>query len=124
MLKMYWSHGHNQSIHNGIPRFGYQKGGKSAMWVDEDMADYFTDIAKKFLTEHKEKPFVLYFGLHQPQFSKNTGNELGNIPEGGLFDLKADLGQRHNLADKEVEKFNEIKSRFLIVTDGFYDENK
>lgn len=301
MLKMHWSHGHNQSIHNGIPRIGYQKGGKSAMWVDEDMADYFTDVAKKFLTEHKDKPFFLYFGLHQPhvprtphsrfvgstgmgprgdaiveadwsvgeimhhleelgllentliffssdngpvlndgykdqavellgnhrpggalrggkyslyeagtripffvywkgiiepavsdalvcqmdimasvaallpkelpagldsqdmlpaflgrsrkgrdelvieaqgrlayragdwafippyegpQFSKQTGNEFGNIPEGGLFDLKTDLSQQNNLADKEVEKFNEMKSRFLVLTDGFYNTNK
>lgn len=66
MLKMHWSHGHNQSIHNGIPRIGYQKGGKSAMWIDEDMADYFTSIAKDFLTENQDTPFFLYFGLHQP----------------------------------------------------------
>ncbi len=66
MLKMHWSHGHNQSIHNGIPRIGYQKGGKSALWVDEDMADYFTNLAKEFLTENKDKPFFMYFGLHQP----------------------------------------------------------
>jgi arylsulfatase A-like enzyme len=66
MLKMMWSHGHNQSVHNGIPRIGFQKGGKSALWVDEDMADYFTGIAKNFLTENKDKPFFMYFGLHQP----------------------------------------------------------
>jgi arylsulfatase A-like enzyme len=66
MLKMMWSHGHNQSVHNGIPRIGFQKGGKSALWVDEDMADYFTGIAKNFMTENKDKPFFMYFGLHQP----------------------------------------------------------
>lgn len=66
MLKMMWSHGHNQSVHNGIPRIGFQKGGRSALWVDEEMADYFTGIAKKFITEHKDEPFFMYFGLHQP----------------------------------------------------------
>ncbi len=66
MLKMEWDHGHNQSIMNGIPRIGYQKGGKAAMWVDEDMADYFVDKVKGYVTENKEKPFFLYYGLHQP----------------------------------------------------------
>lgn len=66
MLKMDWSDGHNQSISNGIPRIGYQKGGKSAMWVDEDMAEYFVEKVKSFITDKKDKPFFLYYGLHQP----------------------------------------------------------
>ncbi|MFR9522295.1 MAG: sulfatase-like hydrolase/transferase [Rikenellaceae bacterium] len=66
MLKMTWHHGHNQSIMNGIPRIGYQKGGKNAHWVDEDMADYFSGEVKAFLAENKEKPFFLYYGLHEP----------------------------------------------------------
>lgn len=66
MLKMQWSHGHNNSIVNGIPRIGFMKGGKEARWVDEDMADYFVGKVKTFLTENKDKPFFLYYGLHQP----------------------------------------------------------
>jgi len=66
MLKMQWAHGHNNSIVNGIPRIGFMKGGQSARWIDEDMADYFVGKVKSFLTENKEKPFFLYYGLHQP----------------------------------------------------------
>lgn len=66
LLKMQWSHGHNNSIVNGIPRIGYMKGGKKARWVDEDMADYFIGKVKNFITENKDEPFFLYFGLHQP----------------------------------------------------------
>lgn len=66
MLKMEWSHGHNNSIVNGIPRIGYMKGGKAARWVDEDMADYFVDKVKNFVSDHKDEPFFLYYGLHQP----------------------------------------------------------
>lgn len=66
MLKMQWAHGHNNSIVNGIPRIGYMKGGKKARWVDEDMADYFVGKVKGFLAENKDKPFFLYYGLHQP----------------------------------------------------------
>ncbi|MFR9620060.1 MAG: sulfatase-like hydrolase/transferase [Rikenellaceae bacterium] len=66
MLKMMWAHGHNNSIVNGIPRIGFQTGGKAAHWVDEDMADYFVDKVKRFVDENKDEPFFLYYGLHQP----------------------------------------------------------
>ena len=66
LLTMQWAHGHNNSIVNGIPRIGYMKGGKSALWKDEDMADYFVGKVKSFITEHKDEPFFLYYGLHQP----------------------------------------------------------
>ena len=66
MLKMHWSHGHNNSIVNGIPRIGFMKGGNSAKWVDEDMADYFIGKIKDFIEDNHEKPFFLYYGLHQP----------------------------------------------------------
>jgi len=66
MLKMQWSHGHNNSIVNGIPRIGFMKGGKKARWVDENMADYFVDKVKNFITENKKNPFFMYYGLHQP----------------------------------------------------------
>eukprot|EP01029_Cantina_marsupialis_P015330 TRINITY_DN3362_c0_g1_i1.p2 TRINITY_DN3362_c0_g1~~TRINITY_DN3362_c0_g1_i1.p2 ORF type:complete len:506 (-),score=83.72 TRINITY_DN3362_c0_g1_i1:13145-14662(-) len=66
MLKMMWNDGHNNSIVNGIPRIGYMKGGKSAHWVDEDMADHFLDQAKKYVIDHKEEPFFLYYAMQQP----------------------------------------------------------
>ena len=66
LLRMQWSHGHNQSIVNGIPRIGYMKGGEKARWKDEDMADYFVGKVKGFLSENKDRPFFLYYGLHQP----------------------------------------------------------
>lgn len=66
MLKMQWAHGHHNSIVNGIPRIGYMKGGKSALWTDEEMADYFVGKVKSYITEHKDEPFFLYYGLHEP----------------------------------------------------------
>ena len=30
------------------------------------MADYFVDKVKNFVTEHKNAPFFLYYGLHEP----------------------------------------------------------
>ncbi len=64
LLKMHPSHGHDQTIVNGISRIGYMTGGKSARWVDEDMADVITDKAKAFIEKHKGDPFFLYFATH------------------------------------------------------------
>ena len=67
MLKMMWDHGHNNSIVNGIPRIGFMKGGQKARWVDEEMADYFVNEVKGYIDlQSADKPFFLYYGLHQP----------------------------------------------------------
>lgn len=66
LLKVHPSHGHDQSITNGVSRIGYMKGGKSALWVDEDMGDIFLGKAAEFVKEHQSAPFFLYYALHQP----------------------------------------------------------
>lgn len=63
-LKQRWSHGHNQSIINGISRIGWMTGGRRARWTDEDMADVLTRQACDFITRHAESPFFLYFATH------------------------------------------------------------
>jgi arylsulfatase A-like enzyme len=65
-LKMHPSHGHDMTIVNGVSRIGYMTGGKAALWKDEDMADVFTRQAVKFIEQQKDKPFFLYFALHDP----------------------------------------------------------
>jgi len=64
LLKMHPSLGHDRTIINGISRIGYMTGGKSARWVDEDMADVITAKAVSFIKQHKDKPFFLYFATH------------------------------------------------------------
>jgi arylsulfatase A-like enzyme len=66
LLKMQPSHGHDQTIVNGISRIGYMTGGKAARWVDEDRADLFTGKAVRFIEENQAKPFFLYFATHDP----------------------------------------------------------
>jgi arylsulfatase A-like enzyme len=71
LYKLRPSHGHDMSIVNGISRIGYMKGGKSALWEDENIADSITLHAKRFIERNKEKPFFLYFGthdIHVPRF--------------------------------------------------------
>jgi arylsulfatase A-like enzyme len=66
LLKVHPSHGHDQTIVNGISRIGYMTGGKAALWKDEDMADVFTRKATAFIEQQRGKPFFLFFGLHDP----------------------------------------------------------
>ena len=65
------SHGHNNSVINGIGRIGYQWGGKSALWNDETMADEFVAKTKRWLAQQKQgKPFFLFFSsqdIHVPR---------------------------------------------------------
>ncbi len=64
------SHGHNESVINGIGRIGYMSGGKAALWNDEMMADVLADQARTFIGENKDKPFFLYFSsqdIHVPR---------------------------------------------------------
>jgi len=64
------SHGHNNSVINGIGRIGYMAGGESALWNDENMTDVFIEQARSYINEHKEKPFFLFFSaqdIHVPR---------------------------------------------------------
>jgi len=64
LLKMMWSHGHNQTIVNGISRMGYMAGGESALWRDEDFADVFVDKSVRFMADAGESPFFLFLATH------------------------------------------------------------
>ena len=64
------THGHNNSVINGIGRIGFMAGGKKAIWNDETMTDTFVDQAKKFIAENREHPFFLYYAaqnVHVPR---------------------------------------------------------
>jgi len=64
LLKMKHSHGHDNTIINGIGRIGFMTGGKAARWKDEDMADELTRRAVAFIEKNKDRPFFLYFATH------------------------------------------------------------
>ncbi len=66
LLRTHPSHGHDQTIVNGISRIGYMTGGKAALWKDEEMADVFTRKATAFIEQHHAKPFFLMFAPHDP----------------------------------------------------------
>ena len=71
LLKLHPSHGHAQSIVDGISRIGYMKGGGKALWKDENIADSIAAHAVRFIAENKERPFFLYLctnDVHVPRW--------------------------------------------------------
>ncbi len=131
MLKMHPSNGHAQSIHNGISRIGYQRGGKSALWVDEELADNFTDAAKKWIIENQDKPFFLYFTLHQPHVPRTPhprfAGKSGMGPRGDVI-LEADwsVNELINTIDElgltEKTMFVFSSDNGPVLDDGYHDD--
>ena len=131
MLKMKWHHGHNNSIVNGIPRIGYMKGGKAAQWKDEDMADTFLKGAQKYVTDHKNEPFFLYYALQQPHVPRTPHprfvGKSGLGPRGDVI-VEADwcIGEFIKILEKEGLLENTMivfsSDNGPVLNDGYYDE--
>lgn len=99
LLRMHPSVGHNMSITNGIPRIGFMKGGKAALWKDETMYEVFLNEAKGFVEKHKDAPFFLYYALHQPHVPRLPNEKFAG---------KSKLGPRGDVileADYCVQEF-------------------
>jgi arylsulfatase A-like enzyme len=133
LLRMMWHHGHNSSIVNGIPRIGYMKGGKSAKWVDEDMADNFLLKAQGFIRSRskEEGPFFLYYALQQPHVPRTPHprfeGKSGMGPRGDVI-LEADwcIGEIMKTLEEEgiLEKTLVIFSsdNGPVLNDGYFDD--
>ncbi|MFB2120652.1 arylsulfatase [Parapedobacter sp. 2B3] len=131
LLKLKWHHGHNNSIVNGIPRIGFMKGGTAAHWKDEEMADTFLAKARAYITEHKEKPFFLYYAMQQPHVPRTPHPRFaGTTGLGSRGDAIAEadwcVGQLLELLDDE----NLLEHTLIVFTsdngpvvnDGYQDE--
>ena len=131
LLKMRWEHGHYNSIVNGISRIGYMRGGNSAKWVDEDMADYFLEKARQYVREHKDEPFFLYYALQQPHVPRTPHprfvGKSGMGPRGDVI-LEADwcIGELMNTLEKEGLLENTLiifsSDNGPVLNDGYYDD--
>lgn len=106
------SHGHDQSIINGISRIGYMKGGQKARWIDENIADSINLHSIQFIEAavDQNKPFFLYMctnDIHVPrmpherfqgksgmgprgdallQFDNSVGIVINKLKELGIWD--------------------------------------
>jgi len=131
LLKVHPSHGHNQSIHNGISRIGYMRGGKSALFIDEDMNDDFLKESKQFINDHKDEPFFLFYSLHQPHVPRiphpRFAGKSGLGPRGDVI-MEADWAVGQFL--DELEKLGLAENTIIVFSsdngpvldDGYHDD--
>lgn len=92
LLRMNYSHGHNQSIVNGVGRIGYMRGGEKATWKDEDLAEAFLEKSKSFINENEDQPFFLFYTLHQPHVPRlPSARFLNSTKLGPRGDVIAEL---------------------------------
>ena len=131
MLKMHPSHGHDMTIVNGISRIGYMTGGKSALWVDENIADVITSKAVKFIQENKDKPFFLYFSTHDVHVPRVPGQRFaGKSGMGPRGDVILEFDWSVGEIIKAIDDLNLSSGTIIIVTsdngpvvdDGYKDE--
>lgn len=131
LLTMKWHHGHNNSIVNGIGRIGYMKGGESAKWVDENMADTFLVRAQEYVKAHKDEPFFLYYALQQPHVPRTPHPRFvgtsGMGPRGDVI-VEADWCIGEFIKTLEAEGLLENTLIVLssdngpVLNDGYYDD--
>ncbi|MFI5195414.1 MAG: sulfatase-like hydrolase/transferase, partial [Chitinophagales bacterium] len=131
LLKMQSSFRHNNAIVNGVGRIGYMTGGKSALWVDENIADSTTAHAMHFIEQNTNHPFFLYFAAHDvhvprlpnQRFSGRSG--LG--PRGdAILELDWTVGKITSLLDS-LQLTNNTLIVFTsdngpVLNDGYEDQ--
>jgi len=131
LLKMRPSHGHDMAIVNGVSRIGYMTGGKSALWVDEDMADTFAKKATAFIAQNRTRPFFLYFAthdIHVPRLpNKRFGGKTPMGPRGdAIAELDWTVGQVLGALDSNGLARNTLvifsSDNGPVVDDGYQDD--
>lgn len=131
LLKMHPSHGHDQTIVNGISRIGYMRGGQAAWWKDDEMADVITREAVDFIVKNQQSPFFLFFSYHDIHVPR--------VPH-PRFVGKTDMGPRGDAivqldwcTQQILDKLDELKltentlviftsDNGPVVDDGYQDE--
>lgn len=131
LLKMHPSHGHDMSIVNGVSRIGFMRGGKSALWTDETMAEVFLNQVRSFIDRQAGQPFFLYYGLHQPHVprlpNEKFAGKSGMGPRGDAI-LEADwcVGQLLDYLENKGLLENTIivftSDNGPVVDDGYRDD--
>ncbi len=130
-LKMDWSHGHNQTIHNGISRIGFYTGGTKARFKDEDLADTWVRESNAWMESNKDRPFFLLFAsqdIHVPRVAHQRFQGKSQLGPRGDCILQLDwcVGEimktldRLGVADNTLVVF--CSDNGPVLDDGYKDE--
>jgi arylsulfatase A-like enzyme len=131
LLSMRPSHGHDQTIINGISRIGYMTGGKAALWTDENISDVIVEKSEGFIKKNYHKPFFLLVTTHDihvprvphPRYAGKSGmGPRGDV----ILELDDAVGSilrtldSLNLTDNTLFIFTSDNGP--VVDDGYHDE--
>ena len=131
LTKLRPSHGHDQSIVNGISRIGYMKGGGKALWTDETIADSILTHALSFIEAHQSEPFFMYLctnDIHVPRMPHERFRGKSAMGLRGEAILQFDWTVQQLTA--ELRRRNLDRNTLLIITsdngpvldDGYADQ--
>lgn len=130
-LKLNWSHGHNDSIVNGISRIGFMSGGSGARWADENLAEVFVREAEAFLSKPDPRPFFLFYSAHNIHVPRAPNRQfVGATPHGPRGDAMVELDWSVGRLVSELTRLGEIQNTIVIFTsdngpvldDGYQDQ--
>lgn len=130
-IRMQSSHGHNQSVVNGVGRIGYMKGGTEATWKDEELAETFLEKSMAFIDESESLPFFLYYALHQPHVPRLSSERFAGATDlGPRGDVIAELDWCVGMLTEHLEKAGLLEDTIIIFSsdngpvldDGYKDD--
>ncbi len=130
-LRMLSSHGHNMSIINGVGRIGYMRGGKKAVWRDEDLAEDFLRESLRFIDSSENTPFFLLYTVHQPHVPRVPNERFrGATGLGPRGDVIAELDWCVGELVSHLEKKGILEDTLIlfssdngpVLNDGYVDE--
>lgn len=135
LLRLLPSRGHNMSIVNGISRIGFMKGGKSALWRDQDIQDSIISHAIRFIENRsiENQPFFLYLATNDIHVPRDPNERfIGKSGMGARGDaiLEFDWGVGKVMETLERLHLDENTIVILssdngpVVDDGYKDKAK
>lgn len=131
LLKMKPSHGHDNTIINGVSRIGWMAGGKKARWIDEQLSVVLTNRAINFIVRNKNNPFFLYMATHDIHVPRLPNSRfVGKSGLGARGDAILELDWITGEIMKTLDSLHLADNTILIFTsdngpvldDGYVDE--
>lgn len=130
-LRMDWSHGHNQTIHNGIGRIGFYTGGMKARFRDEDLADAWAKESHNWIASVGDSPFFLFFASHDVHVPRMVHERFqgksGLGPRGdAILELDWNVGELLTSLEKLGKRDNTLvifcSDNGPVLDDGYKDD--
>jgi arylsulfatase A-like enzyme len=123
---------HSDTITHGVSRIGYMSGGKAALWKDEELGDHFTAKAVSFLEANHEKPFFLFFALHEPHVPRVPAPRfVGKTSLGPRGDVIVQIDDHVRVIVAALERLGLTRDTLVLLTsdngpvldDGYADDS-